>query len=64
MGDQGLFGGQFQLELVTQEHRQLVLDLLGFGLRSGEAQEMVVGIAGIAQPPVVGIVWVTDRQAA
>jgi len=28
--------GQFQLEVVTQEPRQALLDGLGFGLRSGE----------------------------
>ena len=63
MGDQGLLGGQFQLEFVTQERRQLALDLLGFGLRSDETQEVVVGVAGIAQPPVAGVVRVTPWDA-
>jgi hypothetical protein len=35
MGDQRLVRRQLQLELVTQERRQALLDLLGFGLGSG-----------------------------
>ncbi len=59
MGDQGLLDGQLQPEFLTQERRKLALDLLGFSLRSDETQEMVVGIAGIPQPPVAGIVRIT-----
>ena len=42
VGDQGLAGVQFQPEGLPEERRQLGLDLLGFGLRSDESQQMVV----------------------
>ena len=32
MGDQGLLGREFQLEVIAQERAQSVLDLLGFSL--------------------------------
>ena len=38
-----------------QERCQALLDLLGFGLGSGEPEEVIVGIADISQPPVAGI---------
>jgi len=41
VGDQRLRVGQFQLEGVTQERRQLGLDLLRFGARPGEAKQEV-----------------------
>ena len=56
VGDQGLLGGQFQLEFITQELRQPLFDLLGLGLRPGEPEEVVVGVPAVAQPPVTGIV--------
>jgi AcrR family transcriptional regulator len=40
VGDQRLGGGQFQLEIVAKEFRQPPSDLLGFGLRSGEPEQM------------------------
>jgi hypothetical protein len=64
VGDQGLFSRQFQLELIAQEPSQLDLDLLGFSLRSGETKEMVIGVAAVAQPPEVGIAWITNWQTA
>ena len=42
--DQRLVLRQFQLEFVTQELRQALFDLLGFGLRSGEPEQGVVGV--------------------
>jgi hypothetical protein len=42
--DQGLVVVEFQFEFVTQERRDLVFDLFGFGFRSGEAQEVIVGL--------------------
>jgi hypothetical protein len=38
VGDQGLLGGQFQLEIVMQERREAGLDLLGLGSWSGEPE--------------------------
>jgi hypothetical protein len=35
---------EFQLEFVAQEPGQLVLDVLGFGFRPGEPQEVIVGL--------------------
>jgi hypothetical protein len=40
-----------------------VLDLLGFSLRPGEPEQMVVGISAIPQPPIVRIVRVGTRQS-
>jgi hypothetical protein len=44
VGDHGLLGGEGELELVAQERGELGLDLLGFGLRAGEPQEVIVGL--------------------
>jgi hypothetical protein len=60
VGDQRLAGVQFQREVLAQEPGQLVLDGLGFGLRSDEAQEMIIGVAGVLQPPVAGILRIAD----
>ena len=42
VGDQCLLLRQFQLEFLPQERRKTDLDFLGFGLRSGEPEEVVV----------------------
>ena len=42
VGDQGLGLVQFQGEELPQERRQRGLDLLGFGLRPGKSQDVVV----------------------
>lgn len=42
VGDQRFVRGQFQLEVITQELGQTVLDLLGFGLRPGKPEEVVI----------------------
>jgi hypothetical protein len=44
VGDQGLGLVQFQGEGLPQERRQSGLDLLGFGLRPDESQDVVVGL--------------------
>jgi len=51
--DQGLVLVEFQLEVIAQERRQALLDLLGFGLGSGEPEEVIVGLCrppGYADP--------------
>ena len=40
------------------------LDLLGFGPGSGEPEEVIVGVAAVAEPPEAGIVKVPAGQAA
>jgi len=42
--DQCLVLVEFQLEVVMQERREALLDLLGFGLGSGEPEEVIVGL--------------------
>ena len=41
-----------------QKHGELVLDLLSFGLRTDEPQNVVVGVTDIAQPSVIRVVHV------
>ena len=55
MGDQRLVRAEFEREFAAQEPCQLIFDFLGFGFWSGEPQEMIVGIARVAQPPVPGV---------
>jgi hypothetical protein len=62
--DQRLAWRQFQLEVITQERRQAGLDLLGLGLRPGEPEQGVVGVAAVMQPPVAGITRVSAGHAA
>src|SRR5664280_3764986 len=54
--DQRFLLGEFQLERVTQECPELLLDRLGFGLWPGKSEEAVIGIAHIMQPPIRRIV--------
>src|SRR5664280_2954150 len=54
--------GEFQLERVTQEYPELLLDRLGFGLWPGKSEEAVIGIAHIMQPPIRRIVGVPCGQ--
>jgi hypothetical protein len=42
VGDQRFVLGEFELEFVAQELGQALFDVLGFGLRSGEPEQMVV----------------------
>jgi hypothetical protein len=62
MCDQGLGRGQLQLEVLTQEPPHRILDLLGLPPGTSEAQQPVVGVTAIAQPPVAGIVGVPGRH--
>jgi hypothetical protein len=62
--DQCLVLVEFQLEVIMQELCQALLDLLGFGLGSGEPEEVIVGIADISKPPVAGITRVPARDPA
>jgi hypothetical protein len=55
---------EFQLEVITQERREALLDLLGFGSGSGESEEVIVGVPDISQPPVAGIIGVPARDPA
>jgi hypothetical protein len=43
-GDERLFLGQLQLELVMEELGEAALYLLGLGLRPGKAEQGVVGL--------------------
>jgi hypothetical protein len=52
VGDQGLVRVELQGEGLSQEPRQLGLDLLGFGLGPDEPQQVIIGIAAVEQPPV------------
>jgi len=42
--DQRLGRRQFQLEVLAQELGQALFDLLGFGLRAGEPEQVIVGL--------------------
>jgi hypothetical protein len=42
--EQRLVLGQFQLEVIMQERREALFDLLGLGLRPGEPEQGVVGL--------------------
>jgi hypothetical protein len=44
VGDQGLVLAEFQAEGLPEERCQFGLDLLGFGLRPGESQDVIVGL--------------------
>ena len=63
MGDQCLVRREIQFEVITQELRQAMFDLFGFGLGSGEPEQGVVGVTAVAQPPVARIIGVLAGQA-
>jgi len=48
VGDQRLGLGQLQLEVLLQELSEATFDLLGFGLRSGEPEQDVIGLCRAA----------------
>ena len=50
VGDQGFVLRQFQLEVITQERREAVFDLLGLGLGSSEPEQVVSSRAGLHRP--------------
>jgi hypothetical protein len=45
--DQGLVLVQVQFEVITQELGEAGFDLLGFGLGSGEPEEVIIGLCGL-----------------
>jgi len=51
VGDERLGLRQFQVEFVTQERRDTVLDVLGLGFRPGEPEEMVIAVPHVTQSP-------------
>src|SRR6202044_530089 len=55
VGDQGFLLVQLQSEGLPEEPREPGLDLLGFGLRPGESQYVVVCVPYVLQPPVAGV---------
>ena len=44
VGDQRLACRQFQLEVLAQEVGQALFDLLGFGLRAGKPEQVIIGL--------------------
>ena len=58
--DQRLFARQFQPEVVAQERRQLILDSFGFGLGSGEPEELIVGLCRPADYADRGVMVLVD----
>src|SRR3954471_24209499 len=64
MRDQGLLGREFQLEMISQERTQPILDLLGFLPRSVEAEQEIVGVPDISQPSVVRIELIVLSERA
>jgi len=61
MGNQGFGLGEFQLEGLTQEVSQPLLDGLCFRLWTDETQQKIIGIPTIPQPSVVWVVG-DDRR--
>src|SRR6266496_3192292 len=58
------FRREFQLEVVPQERREAVLDLLGFGSGSSEPEKMIICVADVVQPPEAGITGISAGEAA
>ena len=61
--DQRLACRQFQLEVLAQEVSQAPFDLLGFGLRAGEPEQVIVGIAEVPEPAVARVTGIPGGQA-
>jgi len=55
MGDQRLVRVQFQGEGLSQEPCQLPFDLLRFGLRADEPEQMIICIPAVKEPPVTRV---------
>src|SRR5207244_8891733 len=62
VSNQGLAPGEFQLQAVAQESPDLALDVLGFPSRTGIAQQPIVRVTDVMQPPVARIVGVTGGE--
>src|SRR5258708_17150961 len=63
VGDQCLVLVESQLEVLAQEPGKTVPDLLCFGLRSGEPEEAIVGVAHLPQPPAPTTTRIPRGQA-
>jgi hypothetical protein len=48
VGDRRLGLGQLQVEVIAQELSEATFDFLGFGLRSGEPEQDVIGLCRVA----------------
>jgi hypothetical protein len=64
VGDQGLVRVEFECEFIAQEPRQLIFDDLGLSLRSDEPQKMIIGVPGVSEPTVSGVLRVTRGELA
>lgn len=62
MGDERLLLRELQLELLTEEAGELLLDLLGFRLGTDEAQEPIIGVAHVAEASVVRVTGIVRGQ--
>src|SRR5262245_38681877 len=60
--DQGLLGGEFQLEVIAQEVPQSALDRFGFLFRTIKAEHEVVRITDIVQSSVVRVERVSRSE--
>ena len=63
VGDQGLGWVEFQSEGLPEELGELGLDFLGFGLRPGESQQMVIRVPHIPEAAVAGVYRVGGGSA-
>jgi hypothetical protein len=60
--DERLLCGEFQLESVGQTLAELTFDGFGFWLGSREAEQDVIRVAGVTEPSIVRVVWITLGQ--
>src|SRR5205807_9341540 len=60
--DQGLFVREIQLECLTQELCDLLLDSLGLRARTRESEQEVVCVSDVAQPAVRGVLGIDGWQ--
>jgi hypothetical protein len=57
MGDEGLGVVEFQSEGLPEERGQPALDLLGFGLRPGKSQYVIISAFAVPFLRVTARVW-------
>src|SRR6266849_799799 len=62
MGNEGLFLGQFQFEMIAQELSELALDVFCFFPWSSKSKQCVIRISHIAESPVIGVGGITSWQ--
>jgi hypothetical protein len=63
VGDQCFLLREFQFEVITEELREALFDLVGFGLRPDEPEQVVVSISCVTQPPISRILWIPTGEA-